>query len=509
MAQSVLPFSIVAPGFMGLNKQRAVNPNLGLEWCTAATNGVIDDSGRLAARKGWEAVTSSAISGTPDIKALGEQISIAGVSTIISAADGKIYTGTSTLTDVTGTITAPSGNDWKFLSYNGNCIGFQSGHTPIVRSAGNFADIVAGSGTLPTGHACLAAFGRLWAVKSSADKTVIFYSDLLSHTVWGAGSAGSLDVKNVWPSGMDEVVALEEFQGRLIIFGKKSILIYTGATTPSSMALEDSIRGVGCIARDSVQNVGTDIYFLSDSGIRSLGRTIQNETAPIGDISRNVRDYMRPFVAAETANSIRSVYHEPEGMYLLSLPSSDLVFCFNLKYATEEGDPVTTTWNGINPKAMLSARNGTLYIGKAGVIGRYHTNYKDNTSSYTMTYESPWTLLSQEIASVVKFLKGVDILATGGFGYTATFKWAVDYIDTFFSVERDVIVNALGGETSQYGTSEYGEGEYGGSADINSRVSSAISKSGQVIKFGLEVDIDGQPFSISKIDLYIKLGRTN
>jgi hypothetical protein len=508
MALKLYPFSVIAPGFLGLNKQRSANPSLGLEWCTVANNCVIDDSGRLAARKGWEPITSSAISGTPDVKSLGEQLSIAGVSTIISAANHKIYTGTTTLTDVTGTITTPTGDDWKFLSFNGKCVGMQLAHTPIVRTTGNFADVVASSGTLPTGHACLAAFGRIWATKSSADRTVLLYCDLLNEAAWGAGSAGSLDVKNVWPGGMDEITALAEFQGRLVIFGKRNILIYTGASTPSTMVLEDAIQGIGCIARDSVQDVGTDILFLSTSGVRSLSRTIQNETAPIGDISANVRDFIQPTILAETANSIRSVYHEPEGLYIINFPSSDIAFCFNLKYATDSGEPIVTTWDSINPKSMLSARNSTLYVGKEGVIGRYTTNYKDNTTAYTMTYESPWSPLDPELISYIKILKGVDVRATGGYGYTATFKYALDYVETFFSVTKAVTILAVGGTTSQYGVSEYGIAEYGGSSEINSKVKTPLTKSGKVFKIGIEVDIDGQPFSVSKIDLYIKLGRT-
>jgi hypothetical protein len=65
------------------------------------------------------------------------------------------------------------------------------------------------------------------------------------------------------------------------------------------MAVEDVIDGVGCIARDTVQDIGSDILFLSDSGLRSLGRIIQEKSAPMRDLSRNVRDQLLAEVSVE------------------------------------------------------------------------------------------------------------------------------------------------------------------------------------------------------------------
>ena len=73
------------------------------------------------------------------------------------------------------------------------------------------------------------------------------------------------------------------------------------------MAVEDVIDGVGCISRDTVQDLGSDILFLSDTGVRSLGRVIQEKSAPMRDISRNVRDQLLNEVSGE-GGLIQSVY---------------------------------------------------------------------------------------------------------------------------------------------------------------------------------------------------------
>lgn len=468
---------------------------------------IIDDNGRLAARRGWSAVTTTPISGTPDIKALGEYIDAAGASTIISAANNKIYSGTTTLTERTGTITTPTADDWKFMNFNTKVVGMQTGHTPIVGTGGAFANITASSGTLPTGHACLSAFGRIFAASSPTDKSTLKWCSLLDETAWASGSAGSLDLRQVWPSGMDEITALAEFQGKLVIFGRKSILIYTGAGTPGSMVLADAISGIGCISRDTLQDIGTDLLFLSDSGIRSLGRTVQNETAPLQDLSLNIRDYFKSLVASETENSIRTVYHEKQGYYLLSLPTAGFTFCFDLKHVTDNELPVVTLWRNINPTALLSATDGTLYFGKAGVLGQYSSLYRDNGVIYNAEFVSAWTDFGDQVSGRVKIPKKMVITIAGGYGYTVTSKWAYDF-NTFYTTQSNTVKTLAGGSVvAEYGIAEYGIAEFGTAGDAFSSLTSYLNKTGKHMKFGFQTTIDGQPFKIQKVEIQTKLGR--
>lgn len=500
MPTKLAPLSVSAPGFYGLNKQNS-GSNLDIGWADDAINCIIDEDGRLASRKGWSQTTTTPISGTPNIDVIFEYINIAGTAEIISAANNKIYSGTMTLTDISGTITTPTDDNWKFINFNGKVLGFQDGHTPIVKTTGNFADITAGAGTLPTGGAALSAFGRVWAVSSDTDKTVIKYSDLLDETTWSGGSSGSLDVKSVW--GGDVITALAEFNGFLVIFGKKTILIYSGADDPSTMSLKDNLSGIGCIARDSVQDIGTDMLFYSDSGVRTLSRTVQADgSAPVGDISKNIRDYLASFVGSETPLMIRSVYHEPDGMYVINFPTVGYSFYFNLKYPNPDGSARATTWRSINPKAFCSSVDGNLYMGFAGVIGTY-TGYLDNASTYDMVYWSAWNDFGEELRPYTKMPKKAVTTIVGGSGYTITYKWAFDYISNF--VSQDVAVTA-DVSAAQYNISEYSNAEYSG-GDVFSQNTVNMSGSGKVFKLGFVSTINNSKVSFQKIDIYAKLGR--
>jgi len=547
------PISVQAPGFYGLNKQQSAT-TLDSNWATDADNCVIDETGRIAARKGWVQVNSSAISGTPDVEQLFEWVDASGTSVIISAASSKLYSGTSTLTEKTGSVTITDDN-WKFQNFNGNVIGYQSGHDPIFKDdSGNFTKLLlehdawaattayalkaavrassdnnlyfecttsgTTGGTEPTwdttvgntttdgtavwttrqlqqSNECHVAYGRSWTTNG----TVVYYSDLLIPWDNNGQSGGSIDLKSVWVYGMDQVTAIASFNGNIIFFGKHSITIYAGADDPTTMTLVEQIQGIGCIARDSVQDIGTDLLFLSDTGVRSLQRTIQEKSMPFMDISRNNRDFMMDLVRDDDVDLIRAVYHEPEAMYLLSLPTTGFTFCFDTRRPLEDGSLRTTTWTSINPKAMISTRSDKLYLGQAGYIGEY-SGYLDDTSTYLMIYRSSWN--NQE-SNRLKFPKKIRAIVGGGYGYTVNFYWAFDYNDLGFSNEAQAIVNST---IAEYNVAEYNIAEYSGGS-VLATVETNMTKNGEYLQFGWNVTVNQQPISFQKIDMYTTLGRYN
>ena len=328
MAEQRQNIYIGAPGFKGLNTQDSPvtqDP----AFASIAENAVIDKYGRIAARKGLKKLTDSAtpLGSSVGIEAIFEYIDESGDKVVFSAGNNKLFTGTTTLTDVTPSGYTPTANNWKIVNFNNHAYFFQRGHEPLIYTdesgsgvLDNISDHSHATGTAPQGNEACAAFGRLWVADVTGNKHTLFFSDSLNGHAWTGGSSGSLDLTTVFPEGFDEIVAVREFNNFLVIFCKRSILIYSGAASPSSMTLSDVITGIGCIARDSVQAIGTDLIFLSDSGLRSLGRTIQEKSNPIGNVSKNVRDTMMLAVDAETKN-IKSVYS----------PEESFIFCSYLR----------------------------------------------------------------------------------------------------------------------------------------------------------------------------------
>jgi hypothetical protein len=306
MAQQLQNITVASPGFFGLNTEESpigLNPS----YASVADNCVIDKLGRIGARKGYKEVTTNgaAVLGTSrGIEVVFEFISRVGVTTVFSCGNNKIFTGTTTLVEVTLPVGYTiSGNNWKVMSFNNDVYFYQKGHQPLLSVSGTstLTGLTSTGGqSAPQGNEVLAAFGRVWTADLTDNKYTVYWSSLLAGDDWHGGSSGSLDLTTVWPTGFDEVVSLAEHNGFLIIFGKKSIIIYSGGESPStSLALSDTIEGVGCVARDSVQSTGSDLFFLSSRGVMSLGRVIQEKSLPLNDISKNVRTDLLQILGAE------------------------------------------------------------------------------------------------------------------------------------------------------------------------------------------------------------------
>lgn len=514
MAKQLQPISIVGPGSWGLNTEEA-RKEIDPRWAIKALNCVISDSGVIASRKGWTALTDEELEDTPPIEQIYEYLDEDGVTAIISAADKKLYQGTTDLTEITGSIEEPSANNWKFVTMKGDgggskVIGMQQDHTPIVKDGADdgdtFSDISESSGSLPTGNDCLAAYGRLWAVDS--DKTTVKWSDLLDETAWDEGSAGSLDTYSVWTSGVDEIVALAAFKNRLIIFGEFETLIYVGTADPTSsdFQLEDSIKGIGCVARDSVQNIGDDILFLSSDGLQSLSRAIQGGDIPLNDLSVNVRTDFLEDLAAENSSDIRSAYYELEGKYLITMPSSDRVWVFDVaKRVPEQGVPRVTVWDSMTPHAMHVARDNTLYFGQDGVVGEYGggsstAQYQDDGSTYRMEMRHGRT--SGEQGPVTKIAKGAKISVSGGYNQVVSIIWELDWQEFSDSLQASI----ESGDPSYWNNATWND-SYWAAGLTTDELRIPLSGTGNNGSFEFRYDVDGFQLILHKIDVFMKAGR--
>jgi hypothetical protein len=266
MAQERQNIYIAAPGFKGLNTQDSPVTQ-DASFASIAENMVVDKYGRIGARQGLDKLTSSAtpLGSSIGIETIFEYVDQSGDIVVFSTGNSKVFTGTTTLTDVTPGSYTVSANNWKIINFNNHAYFFQRGQEPLIYTdeSGSgvlekFSDHSHATGTPPQANEALAAFGRVWAADVTGNKYTLYWSDLLAGHAWTGGTSGSLDLTTVWPTGHDEIVALAEFNDFLVIFGKRSILLYSGASSPSSMVLADIITNIGCIARDSVQSTGTD-----------------------------------------------------------------------------------------------------------------------------------------------------------------------------------------------------------------------------------------------------------
>ena len=537
MAQQVQTASIAAPGFLGLNIQES-SISLSSGFALEAYNCIIDRFGRIGARRGWVPVNSTINSDLTSSKAVEFMFEMVdgGNNVVISAGNNKLFTGTTTMTtqtvknaDNSGNATYTiSGNNWQGASLlygegvntEPHAYLVQAGHPALVfhelpESGGGGHDHDSGTfgfqqlgdvGTLPPGYStadfkpncALAAYGRIWMADIVGDRQTVYFSRLLDGSDFSGGDSGSLSLNSVFPNN-DQIIGLAAHNGFLIIFGRNNIAIYGNPIDVTELTLADYIPNVGCIARDSIQNIGTDILFLSDSGIRSLARVIQEKSLPLRDISKNVRDDLVSNVASETASNIKSVYFDRDAFYLLSLPATKFVYCFDMRTPLQDGAARATVWTNLEPKSFLVTAAKELYIGKPGYIGKYF-GHSDNNTSYRLSYYTNY--FDFDAPAQEKILKQIGMVIIGGSGQEIAIKWGFNYNENYFAVTKQLAT----GTAYEYNIGEYNIAEFSDGIVLD-RFKSHVGGKGPIMQVGLEAEINGNPLSLQRIDIYIKQGK--
>lgn len=513
MSQQIQTFSITAPGFYGLNTQDS-SLDLSSGFALVANNCVIDQYGRVGARKGWtKAHSTLAALDTADVKTITELVDKDGTSYTLCAGNNKLFKLVSgVLSELTfnGVGVAPTITDsnWSTAFLDGDIYFYQRGHVPLgfdpASSTTTYyrVDQETGyNGTVQLANIVISAWGRVWNADTTTDKVTVQWSDIKNPHKFGSGTAGTLDTTTVWPKGGDIITALAVHNNFLFIFGKQNILVYQGANSPATMTLYDTITGIGCIARDSVVNTGTDVIFLSETGVRSVMRTIQEKSAPLRDLSKNVRNDLMSAVAGEDKATIKAVYSPREAFYLLTLPVLKTVYCFDMKTMLQDGAARVTTWSNIEPKSFCYRSDGTLLIGKAGYIGTY-TGYLDDTSSYRFQYFTNHTDLGAP--SVTSVLKKLSVIVIGGASQYVTMKWGYDFTGNYYAQNAKIPAQGV----AYFGVNEYNTANtvYSAGTSLQTLVAYPTG-AGKVIQTGYEADIQGTALSIQKIEIQAKNGK--
>jgi len=507
------PVTLPGLGFLGLNKAKRDVP-LGPQWATEARNCIVDAAGRLAARKGHVVQTTTPATGTPTMTALHEFVQNDGTLQIVAGTATKLWHSVDeglTWVDKTGSLT-PSGNgNWQFANFNSKVFAAQVGNPLCVKTTtGDFATITASSGSVPNNPVAIwAAYGRLWCIGS--DYQTLYWCALLDHTKWAtADGAGSQDLGYLWTRGTDQGVGIGAFGSTLAVFGKRHIFLFTDGSgsdrglDPSTMYVGDTIEGVGLAARDSLQQMGEgDLMFLSQNGIRSMSRVLQEKQTPLNDITGNNRDWTNGLFLATTVDSaeFRSVVSPENGFYLLVAPDSNLTLCVDIRQPLEDGTYRIFNWTGFVPYSMMRRLDGSIWFGLTGGEVSKYTGYLDDGATYRFAFRSGFLDLG-EGNTPWKMLKRLKLIAYSPGAVTAVFKWWWDFQRTFSSAN----VTYEGDGTSEYNVDNYDVAEYSGGS--SQRISNIpASGSGQYFQIGLEVEINGAPFALQSVTAYYDTGR--
>jgi hypothetical protein len=252
----------------------------------------------------------------------------------------------------------------------------------------------------PTGLRLVRQFtNRLFAVGTGVYRNTLYASDFLNAEVWK--STNSIIVGG--DDGEDIIAIQPFFDYELLVFKPNKIYLVTvdpTALTASGWTVRLINDKIGCQAAGSVVFTDKDVFFLTNSGIRSVVRSLSDDFYTIGvPISEPVKDIIARINKSYISES-NAAFHN--NRYFLALPLDSATKCnyilvFNTIFNSFEGlwsipasKMAVTNFSGGYTTTGIKLAIGSP-TGQVGHLFDYldpdlqgdgNTNFKDYGTSY-------------------------------------------------------------------------------------------------------------------------------
>ena len=139
-----------------------------------------------------------------------------------------------------------------------------------------------GSGTAPTATEAIFAFRNHMFFAKSSSEELVFSAPFAENDFTPANGAGSIRVN-------DKIIGLMVFRERLFIFCKDSIYVLSGNSI-ADFVVEPITRGIGCLDKFSIQEIGGDLIYLAPDGLRTIAGTERIDDVELGKVSKVIQE---------------------------------------------------------------------------------------------------------------------------------------------------------------------------------------------------------------------------
>ena len=180
---------------------------------------------------------------------------------------------------------------------------------------------------------------RLFGVGSAGNRNTLYASDILDASIWDSANSAVINGDDG-----DEITAIVPYyENRIIVFKKRRIFQVTippSMTSAADWVIQLISNNTGCVADGSAVQVNSDIFFLSDDGIRSLVRSAADDFTSVGlPISEVIKDVIQDINVAEIGISTAAFY---DNRYFLAVPTgsndfNDTIIVYNTVLGAFEG----------------------------------------------------------------------------------------------------------------------------------------------------------------------------
>ena len=250
---------------------------------------------------------------------IGDTFTIAGVAKIYTVlADATLSSGAATLSITPALTSSPADNaavSWLSINYSNGVklrtakyrissteriIGVDGYNYPFVYDGTTFTVLNGLTDLLATKFAVWHKNQMFFA----KDDKLVFTAPLTDNDFSAANGAGILTVGGI-------ITGLIVFRETLIIFTEKTISQLTGNTL-SDFVLQPITRKVGCVAPDTIQEIGGDVLFLGSDGLRLLGATQKNNDFSLGLVSKPIQKEITDLISASSSFASVIIKHKSQ-----------------------------------------------------------------------------------------------------------------------------------------------------------------------------------------------------
>lgn len=281
---------------------------------------------------------------------------------------------------------------------------------------------------------------RIWAAGDASNPSRLYYAISLNPEDWIGGGSGTIDID---PDDGDRITGIISHRNELWVFKgphKGSIHRITGSapTGADPFARKIFIRGIGCVAHNTLFEFGNDVGFMwSDGTIHSLAATDAfgdfNEAA----LSRPIHVYLREHLTFNRLTHAHAVNWSDLGIVLFAVPidassQPNMVLMMDYRFS---GGVRWSRWSALTDAALslaqvidsaASNRHIVMGGGTDGFIRKFGqaTRSIDGTTSISYKVTLPYLTYGNPVQ--------MKILAGGAIGFqpknngNVTFGWTRD-----------------------------------------------------------------------------------
>lgn len=242
--------------------------------------------------------------------------------------------------------------------------------------------------------------------KFSVNGDVTRFSKTNDPTDWSAQDDAGFLPTGLHASGDVTGQALGEYRGNLVIWTPTDFILFQVDPDPQQMSHLDTIAGIGTIYYRANASVASDLYFLTQQGVRSVQIASASTNLQDGDVGTPVDSLIK----AKLAEGF-----DPQAFYYVARGEWWLTFGPQVYVFQRSRQANVSAWSRDEypfPIEEHAELGGALYLRSGNTVLRVDdTVQADAGAAFQSTVWWPW--LDMGSPGVTKSLAGVDIVASG------------------------------------------------------------------------------------------------